>query len=275
MEHVTAVICLGFPFTTVEGKRGTPDDTLMDMRCPVMFVIGENASLVTANDLEDVREKMLVETSLLVVGTADDHLRITPAKKISHGITQAIVDRCIMNEIGDFVASILLQPHPLPLRTVALPSCENARSTKKEPRKRKVSTSSSVDSESNSPNSKKSRPPTPVTSSTISSNNSVPITVPPRPLALGTTQSTLSAPLSTGVTSNATQTSIQKKKTKVPNFQKYNFADKIISSRSCSQVSNFYLFFIPISLINIFHPFSKPNPCCIFHFSKPRALMVE
>lgn len=160
MDHVTAVICIGFPFATVEGKRGTPDDTLVDIRCPVMFIIGQNATLVRADDIEDLRQKMLVETSLVVVGTADDHLRISTTKKILEGITQSMVDRCILDEIGDFVGSILLQPHPLPLRSTLTTNYENK--TKKDSHKRKNSTSSSVESEPNSPIVKKSRPNTPV-----------------------------------------------------------------------------------------------------------------
>ncbi|KAK0081469.1 hypothetical protein PV325_012111 [Microctonus aethiopoides] len=159
MEHVTAVVCLGFPFSTVEGKRGNPDDMLMDIRCPVMFVIGQNSTLVRPDELEDVRRKMLVETSLVVVGTADDHLRISTAKIVSEGITQSMVDRCILDEIGDFVGGILLQPHPLPLRTTGSIVNFDKMTVKREPRKRKNSTSSSIDSEANSPvPNKKGRP---------------------------------------------------------------------------------------------------------------------
>ncbi|XP_011875794.1 PREDICTED: KAT8 regulatory NSL complex subunit 3 [Vollenhovia emeryi] len=161
MEHITAVICIGFPFATVEGKRGTPDDMLMDIRCPVMFVIGQNATLVRPDDLEELREKMLVETSLVVVGTADDHLRISTCKKVLEGITQSMVDRCVLDEIGDFIGSILLQPHPLPLRPTTT-NCDSK--IKKDSHKRRNSTSSSVESEPNSPTVKKSRPTTPVSS---------------------------------------------------------------------------------------------------------------
>lgn len=162
MEHITAVICIGFPFATVEGKRGTPDDMLMDIRCPVMFIIGQNATLVRPDDLEHLREKMLVETSLVIVGTADDYLRISTTKKVLEGITQNMVDRCILDEIGDFIGSILLQPHPLPLRSTMPTVCENK--NKKDTYKRRNSTSSSVESEPNSPTVKKSRPSTPVSS---------------------------------------------------------------------------------------------------------------
>lgn len=192
MEHVTAVICIGFPFATVEGKRGTPDDTLMDIRCPIMFVIGQNATLVRTDDLEDLREKMLVETSLVVVGTADDNLRISTSKRILEGITQSMVDRCILDEIGDFVGSILLQPHPLPLRPTMAANCDG-KGNKKESHKRRNSTSSSVESEPNSPIAKKSQPSQP--------------TAPPPSAMLGT-NATPSTPSKMSATQFATQSNL-------------------------------------------------------------------
>ncbi|XP_015524390.1 KAT8 regulatory NSL complex subunit 3 isoform X1 [Neodiprion lecontei] len=231
MEHVTAVICLGFPFTTVEGKRGTPDDTLMDIRCPVMFVIGQNATLVRPDDLEDLREKMLVETSLVVIGTADDHLRISTAKKISEGITQSIVDRCILDEVGDFVGSILLQPHPLPLRSN--PLINSDKSMKKESRKRKNSTSSSVESEPHSPSSKKTRPMTPITPNAVSGT--------PQKSSAGSlvrsgtinTQPTLLAISG----ANLNHASASKRKPRVISNQKVTLPDQLLSPRLSGQLN--------------------------------------
>ncbi|XP_043265684.1 KAT8 regulatory NSL complex subunit 3 [Colletes gigas] len=228
IEHVTAVICLGFPFSTVEGKRGTPDDTLMDIRCPVMFVIGQNATLVRQNDLEDLREKMLVETGLVVVGTADDHLRISTAKKISEGITQSMVDRYILDEIGDFVGSILLQPHPLPLRSTLLSNYEN-KNNRKEPRKRRNSTSSSVESEPNSPTLKKSRPNTPI-SSAVSIGQNMPST---------TISKVGSSNLIAVSGTHTSHTQTVKRKPRIVNNQKAHFVEHLITSRlSGEQTSN-------------------------------------
>lgn len=46
--------------------------------------------------MEDMRERMKIETGLIVVGSADDYLRISKSKRRSEGITQSIVDRCIL-----------------------------------------------------------------------------------------------------------------------------------------------------------------------------------
>lgn len=46
--------------------------------------------------MEDLRERMRVETGLIVVGAADDNLRISKKKKKTEGITQSIVDRFIV-----------------------------------------------------------------------------------------------------------------------------------------------------------------------------------
>ena len=95
MEHVTAVVCLGFPFTGFNGGCGDIDDSFLDGRTPTQFIVGQHATTCSVDDIEDMRERMRAENSLLVVGGADDHLRMSRAKKKAEGITQSIVDRCI------------------------------------------------------------------------------------------------------------------------------------------------------------------------------------
>ena len=46
--------------------------------------------------MEDMRERMRAGSGLVVVGGADDHLRVNKHKKHLERVTQSMVDRCIV-----------------------------------------------------------------------------------------------------------------------------------------------------------------------------------
>ncbi|XP_015771988.1 PREDICTED: KAT8 regulatory NSL complex subunit 3-like [Acropora digitifera] len=107
MESVCAVVCLGFPVTGLSGVRVGVEDPLLELKTPTLFIIGSHSNLTSQEDVEEMREKMKTDTSLLVVGGADEQLRLTRAKKKQEGLTQSMVDRLIMDEIGEFLGNVL------------------------------------------------------------------------------------------------------------------------------------------------------------------------
>lgn len=76
MEPVTALVYLGFPLFTVDGKRGEPDDFILDIRSPAMFVVGKSSTTCNVDGMEQLRHRMKAESTLLVVDGAVDSLRM-------------------------------------------------------------------------------------------------------------------------------------------------------------------------------------------------------
>ena len=72
-------------------------------------MVGELAAQCNANDIEDIREKMRVKTGLVIVGGADDQLRLTNRKKKAELVTQAMVDKSIIEQVRSFLATVLMK----------------------------------------------------------------------------------------------------------------------------------------------------------------------
>ncbi|XP_064212566.1 KAT8 regulatory NSL complex subunit 3 isoform X4 [Tribolium castaneum] len=160
VEQVLCVISIGFSLLTADGKRGEVDDNLLELQCPILFVIGQCSNTSLQEDMEDLRERMRVETGLIVVGNADDNLRVSKKKKKAEGITQSIVDRCVADEIGEFISGVILSPYPPQLRQSPTNLTTEGLVSKKlkSERKRYNSNTSSIDSEPPSPTPRISRP---------------------------------------------------------------------------------------------------------------------
>lgn len=82
---------------------------MLELTVPMQFIIGENAVMTLLDDMEDFRERMTkAETSLVVVGGADDKLVVSNLKKRLDCLTQSMVDRCVADEIFAFLSNVLI-----------------------------------------------------------------------------------------------------------------------------------------------------------------------
>ncbi|XP_037818055.1 KAT8 regulatory NSL complex subunit 3 isoform X2 [Lucilia sericata] len=109
-ENVACVVCMGFAYNTYNGVRGTPDDRILDIKVPILFVVGQNSARSSPEEIESLREKMQSESSLVVVGSADDVLRVPKSRRKIENVTQSMVDTMVVDEVYDFIKKILTNP---------------------------------------------------------------------------------------------------------------------------------------------------------------------
>lgn len=95
VETVSSIVCMGYAYNTLTGVRGAPDDRILEIATPILFVLGENSARASQEEIESLREKMTAQTSLVVVGSADDALRINKFSRRIEGVTQSMVDNMI------------------------------------------------------------------------------------------------------------------------------------------------------------------------------------
>ena len=113
VEQVSGVVCFGFSYNTVHGVRGQADDHFLELSTPTLFLVGQNAARSNEEEIETFREKITAApTSMVVVGSADDFLRVSKKKRRLEGVTQEMVDNMIVDEISDFATKCLQRPLP-------------------------------------------------------------------------------------------------------------------------------------------------------------------
>lgn len=141
VEQVSGVVCFGFSVNTVHGVRGQADDHFLELSAPLLFLVGQNAARSNEEEIEHFREKLTAPTSTIVVGAADDYLRMSKTKRRLEGVTQEMVDNMVVDEIADFATKCLQRPLPAKPKSVVLASAPRREidSSTGQPRKRKTS----------------------------------------------------------------------------------------------------------------------------------------
>ncbi|KAL1222735.1 hypothetical protein V5N11_002426 [Cardamine amara subsp. amara] len=104
---VSAVICLGYP---LKGAKGAiRDETLLEMRVPVMFVQGSKDPMCPLDKLEAVCNKMKAVTELHVIDGGDHSFKIGKKHLETNGLTQDQVEDVALKAIADFVSKSLAE----------------------------------------------------------------------------------------------------------------------------------------------------------------------
>ncbi|XP_060857831.1 KAT8 regulatory NSL complex subunit 3-like [Metopolophium dirhodum] len=107
LENVEGLVCLGFFVNSSEVKRGYEGDCILGLECPTVFVTGQLSIFSPVLDMEELRVKLKCKTNHILVGGANDELVMNHTTKMREAVTQKLVDRCVLEEIGNFLKDIL------------------------------------------------------------------------------------------------------------------------------------------------------------------------
>ncbi|XP_050421591.1 KAT8 regulatory NSL complex subunit 3 isoform X2 [Adelges cooleyi] len=111
LEKVEGLVCIGFIVNSSEVKRGYDGDCILELEYPTVFITGQLSIFSPVLDLEELRVKLKCKTNHILVGGADDDLVVNHSTKMREGVTQKLVDRCVLEEIGNFLKEVL-EPSP-------------------------------------------------------------------------------------------------------------------------------------------------------------------
>ena len=101
----SAVVCLGYP---LKGMSGTiRDETLLQLKVPIMFVQGSKDGLCPLEKLEAVRKKMKSLNELHVIEGGDHSFKIAKKHLNSEGTSQAEAEDHAVQAIAAFVSKAL------------------------------------------------------------------------------------------------------------------------------------------------------------------------
>ncbi|CAO4376639.1 unnamed protein product [Caenorhabditis nigoni] len=101
---ISAIISIGFPVMSPLGRRGTADDEILLTYCPTLFIVGAEGKRFNSRAMAEMRESMIANNGLVVVGHASDTLLVPTSMLLRIGISQTVVYRMMLEKIMDFLS---------------------------------------------------------------------------------------------------------------------------------------------------------------------------
>lgn len=80
------------------GKSNFSTKKKVKLICSDLFTILEMLPLFfnSQEEIESLREKMMAQSSLVIVGSSDDALRVKRLNRVMQGVTQSMIDNMIV-----------------------------------------------------------------------------------------------------------------------------------------------------------------------------------
>lgn len=103
--NASAVVCLGYPLKGMNGA--VRDETLLQLKVPVLFVQGSKDGLCPLEKLDAVKKKMTAVSELHVIEGGDHSFKIAKKHLQSSGTSQDEAEDHAIQAIATFAANLL------------------------------------------------------------------------------------------------------------------------------------------------------------------------
>jgi predicted alpha/beta-hydrolase family hydrolase len=104
-ERVSGLVCFGYPLRAA-GSGKLRDAVLLELETPILFLSGSSDALCPLGELERVRERMRVESELVIVEGGDHSLLVKRTELERQGKTQEDVDSSLLQSIARFTRRV-------------------------------------------------------------------------------------------------------------------------------------------------------------------------
>jgi hypothetical protein len=109
---IACIVSLGLPARGLHHSWEIASDIFTQCRSPTIFVVGSEGTLTSVDYIETLRGSLPAPNSLIVVGGADDLLRLSSQDKYSEEVCQSIADRCVLEKVYKFMVYNLPSSFP-------------------------------------------------------------------------------------------------------------------------------------------------------------------
>ncbi len=102
-EHVSALLCFGYPLVSIGAKKTLRDEVLVQLRTPILFIQGTKDPLCPLDALSEVRSRMHAPNDLFVVNGGNHSLQISAKDQKAQSITHPQMETAILEAIARFL----------------------------------------------------------------------------------------------------------------------------------------------------------------------------
>uniref|UniRef100_A0A914HZ06 KAT8 regulatory NSL complex subunit 3 n=1 Tax=Globodera rostochiensis TaxID=31243 RepID=A0A914HZ06_GLORO len=112
ISNVSGILDFAFPTESPCGSRGSVDDQICLTYPATLFVVGEDAHNVRMQALKQLRRNMIADSGLIVIGSANHNMLVSPTVLSIERVSQFIIQKNIVEYVMQFIKQVVTDLGP-------------------------------------------------------------------------------------------------------------------------------------------------------------------